>query len=107
MFLESPVTTQSRLFSHNHPTKFLAITGMILHSSSFKGSNSYTGGFSGWAVVKSLPAMQEMQEVGSIPGSRRSPGAGNGNLFQYSCLENSRDRGDWWAAVHGAAKSQT
>ena len=58
-------------------------------------------------MVKSPPAMQEMQEVGSIPGSRRSPGAGNGNLFQYSCLENSRDRGDWWAAVHGAAKSRT
>ena len=58
-------------------------------------------------MVKSPPAMQEMQEVGSIPGSRRSPGAGNGNFFQYSCLENSRDRGDWWAAVHGAAKSRT
>ena len=38
---------------------------------------------------------------GSISGSGRSPGEGNGNTFQYSCLENSKDRGVWWAAVHG------
>ena len=37
-------------------------------------------------------------------GSRRSPGGGNGNLFQYSCLENPMDRGAWQAAVHGATK---
>ena len=42
-----------------------------------------------------------------IPGSRRSPGEGNGNPFQYSCLEISMDGGDWWATVHGVAKSQT
>ena len=44
---------------------------------------------------------------GSIPGLGRSPGEGNGYLFQYSCLENLMDRGAWWAAVHGAAKSRT
>ena len=38
--------------------------------------------------------------VGSIPGLGRSPGGRNGNLFQYSCLENSMDRGVWWAIVH-------
>ena len=43
----------------------------------------------------------------SIPGSGRSPGEGNGNPLQYSCLENSVDRGAWWATVHGVAKSQT
>ena len=43
----------------------------------------------------------------SIPGSGRSPGEGNGNPFQYSCLENSMDRGTWQATVHGVAKSQT
>ena len=41
-----------------------------------------------------------------IPGSGRSPGEGNGNPLQYSCLENSMDGGAWWATVHGVAKSQ-
>ena len=43
----------------------------------------------------------------SIPESGRSPGEGNGNPLQYSCLENSMDRGAWQATVHGVAKSQT
>ena len=43
-------------------------------------------------------------DVGSIPGSRRSPGEGNGNPLQYSCLGNSIDRGAWRATVHGVAK---
>ena len=43
----------------------------------------------------------------SIPGSGRSPGEGNGNPLQYSCLENPMDRGAWWATVHGVAKSRT
>ena len=41
----------------------------------------------------------------SIPGSGRSPGEGNGNPLQYSCLENSMDRGAWWATVHGVTES--
>ena len=41
----------------------------------------------------------------TIPELGRSPGAGNGNLFQYSCLENPMDRGAWWATVHGFAES--
>ena len=45
--------------------------------------------------------------MGLIPGSGRSPGTGNGNLFQYSCLENSMDRGAWWATAHEAAGSDT
>ena len=45
--------------------------------------------------------------MGLIPGSGRSPGEGNGNPPQYSCLENSMDRGAWWATVRGVAKSQT
>ena len=44
---------------------------------------------------------------GLIPGSGRSPGEGNGNLLQYSCLENSMDGGAWWATVHGVTKSWT
>ena len=43
-------------------------------------------------------------DMGSIPGLRRSPGEGNGNPFQYSCLGNPMDRGDWRASVHGVAK---
>ena len=45
--------------------------------------------------------------LGSIPGSGRSPGEGNGNPLQYSCLENSMDWGAWWATVHGVAESDT
>ena len=45
--------------------------------------------------------------MGYIPGWGRSPGEGNGNPFQYSCLENPMDKGTWKAAVHGVAKSQT
>ena len=46
-------------------------------------------------------------DLGSIPGLGRSPGEGNGNPLQYSCLENPMDRGAWWATVHGIAKSRT
>ena len=46
-------------------------------------------------------------DLGSIPGSGRSPGEGNGNPLQYYCLENPMDRGAWWATVHGVAKSWT
>ena len=44
-------------------------------------------------------------DLGSIPGSERSPGEGNGNPHQSSCLENSMDRGAWWATVYGVAES--
>jgi len=63
-------------------------------------SISYNG-----SVVKNTPANAE--DAGSIPGSGRSPGEGNGNPLQYSCLENSMDRGDWWATVCRLAKSRT
>ena len=46
-------------------------------------------------------------ELGVNPRSGRSPGEGNGNLFQYSYLENSMDRGAWWATVHGVTNSWT
>ena len=46
-------------------------------------------------------------DLGLIPGLGRSPGEGNGYPLQYSCLENSMDRGAWWAIVHGVAKSRT
>jgi len=59
-------------------------------------------------VVKNSPASAgDIGDAGSIPGSRRSPGVGNGNPLQYSCLENPVDRAAWWATIHGVAKSQT
>ena len=47
------------------------------------------------------------RDMGSIPGSGRSPGDGNGNPLQYSCLGKPMDRGAWWATVHGVAKRKT
>ena len=59
-------------------------------------------------VVKNLPANAgDLRDVGSIPGPGRSPGEGNGNPLQYSCLGNPRDRGAWWATVFGVAESDT
>ena len=59
-------------------------------------------------VVKNLPANAgDTRDMGSIPGWGRSPGGGNGNPLKHSCLENSMDRGAWWATVHGVVKSQT
>ena len=56
-------------------------------------------------MVKNLPAnVGDVKDVGSIPGSGRSPGEGNGDPLQYSCLENPMDRGAWWATVHGVSK---
>ena len=62
-------------------------------------------GFSGGSGVKNLPA--HAGDMGSIPGSGRSPGEGNDNPLQYSCLGNPMDRGAWWATVHGVTKSWT
>ena len=54
------------------------------------------------ALVENLPA--NTGDAGLIPGLGRSPGEGNGNPLQYSCLENSMDRGTWQATVHEVAK---
>ena len=56
-------------------------------------------------MIKYLPA-NAGDTIDTIPGSGRSPGGGNGNLLQYSCLENPMDRGAWQAIVHGITKSQ-
>ena len=59
-------------------------------------------GFPGGAVVKNLPTSTgDTRDVCSIPGSGKTPGVGNGKPLQYSCLENSMDRGAWWATVMG------
>ena len=59
-------------------------------------------------MVKSPPVSAgDARNVGLIPGSGRSSGVGSCNLLQYSYLENPKDRGAWWATVHGVVKSQT
>ena len=75
--------------SNYYPKKALSIL-KVVHS---------TLGFPGGSVVKNLPSNTE--DVSLIPGWRRSPGEGNSNPLQYSCLGNPMDRGGWWATVHG------
>ena len=64
--------------------------------------------------IQALPGGSEVKasacnagDLGSIPGLGRSPGEGNGNPLQYSCLENPMDRGAWWATVRGVTESDT
>lgn len=59
-------------------------------------------GFAGSSEVKNSPA--NAGDAGSIPGSGRSPGEGNGDLLQYFCLKDPMDRGTWRTVVHGVAK---
>ena len=61
----------------------------------------------GSAVKESAFNTGASGDSGSIPGSGRSPGGGHGNPLQYSCLENSMDRGAWWATAYRVTKSQT
>ena len=56
-------------------------------------------------VKKPFANAGDIRDVGLIPGSGRSPGGGHGNPFQYSCLGNLMDRGEWWATVHRVTKS--
>ena len=59
-------------------------------------------------VVKNLSAnAADVRDTGLIPKSRKSPGGGHGNPFQYSCMENPMDREAWQVTVYGVAKSQT
>ena len=70
----------------------------------FANNYKHLNGFPSGMVVKHLPAHAGYTgDTGSIPGLQRSLGEGNGNVLQYSCLENSMDRGDWQAIVHGVA----
>ena len=70
--------------------------------------SDHEGGFPGGAVLKNPPAnTRDTGDMGSIPRWAVSPGVGDGNLLQNSCLENPMDRGAWWPTVHGVAKSWT
>ena len=71
----------------------------------FKGY-MYTYSFQGGSVVKNTHAITgDTGNMVSIPESGRSPGVGNGNPLQYSCLDNSMERGTWWAVVQGVTKN--
>ena len=71
----------------------------------FTRQQQKNGGFPGGSEGKESAC--SVEDLGLIPGSGRSPGEGNSNALQYSCLENPMDRGAWWATVHGVTKSQT
>ena len=71
-------------------------------------SPHHNKGFPGGSVVKNLPARTgDSGDMGSIPGSGRSPRGGHGNPLQYSCWDNPMDRGAWWATVCGVTNSPT
>ena len=68
----------------------------------------WMGSLPGGSMVKNSPANAgDEGDLGSISGSGRSPGGVNGNPLQYSCLENSMDRGAWWVNIHWVTKSWT
>ena len=80
---------------------------MVIHYQSwtYQYELVFALGFPGALVVKNPPA--NAGDTGLIPGLGRCPGGGHGNPLQYSCLENSMDRGAWQATIHAIAKSQT
>ena len=74
----------------------------------FHGEYAEKGASQVALALKNLPANAgDLKDADSTPGWGRSPGGGNGNPLQYSCLENSMDRGALWATVHGVEKSWT
>ena len=79
----------------------LAVSGVFLDEIYISSVFTYRG------TVVAVPSACNVGDLGSIHGSGSSPGEENGNLLQYPCLENSMDRGAWWAAVYRIAKSWT
>ena len=77
----------------------------MLVSTTFRSIVSQKWGLPGGSEVKNQPANSGDADL--IPGLGKSPGEGNGNSLQYSCLENPVDRGAWWATVHRVTKSWT
>ena len=65
------------------------------------------GSQGGTVVTNPLASAGDTRDTGSIPGSGRASGEGNGNPLQYCCLEISTDEGAWWATVHGVSESRT
>ena len=96
---------KSQPFTHIILLDLLVHLGMEV-SSTINDCYSYDWASQVVLVVKNtLANAEDVRDVGSIPGSGRSPGGGDGNPRQYSCLENHMDRGAWRATVHRVAKS--
>ena len=69
-------------------------------------ASTFYEGFPGGSAVENLPAnARHKGNMSLIPGLERSPGVGNENTLQYSCLGNAKDKGAWWAIVHGVVES--
>ena len=80
----------------------------IIHVLLFTAPTGVYTGLPGGSVVKNPPANTgDEEDTDSVPGLGRTPGGGNGNPLQYSCLGDPTDKGAWWATVHGVAKNQT
>ena len=92
------------LFLNTIPIIVLLKTVTKLHGWIFKTLSISFPCFPGGSEVKA--SARNAGDLGLIPGSGRSPGEGNGNPLQYSCLENPMDGGAWWATVHRVAKSR-
>ena len=86
----------------HYVNSFISISSWSLIPIHFNLHGSIYENFPGGSVVKNPPA--STRDAGLIPGLRRSPGGGNGNPLQYSCLENPMDRGAWRARVHRGTK---
>ena len=81
---------------------FWAPKSLQMVTAAMKLKDAYSLGFPGGAEVKASAC--NVGDLGPIPGSGRSPGEGNGNPLQHSCLENPMDGGAWWATVHGSQR---
>ena len=79
----------------------MEITVTLLH---FGGTCEIYRGFPGGLVKNPLTNAGDVRDVGLISGSGKSPGEGNGNTLQYSCLGNPMDEGAWWTKVYGVTK---
>ena len=101
IFAEGGIHVIKHIFSQNVSTSLMKLLLVKRNSHHHEGFKY----FSRYGTEKHLPTMRE--DLGSIPGLGRSPGEGNGNPLQYSCLENSMDGGAWWATVLGVTKGQT
>ena len=89
----------------SHPGNFSELPGLASTFPSVLTMSSIFWSFPGGSHSKA--SAYNVGDQGSIPGSGRSPGEGNGNTLKHSCLENAIDRGAWWATVHEVAESWT